>query len=150
MKQILALLLLVVVMTSVGCSESKSGLEDSYPATTKSSELFDVISSPVVETPTPIPISTPTPTPTPIPTVEPTPVPTLTPTPTPEPTPEPTQEPAPERAAEAIQTTETVYWVSKGEVYHRTSSCRTLSRSKNIYSGSVNESGKPRACKVCY
>lgn len=47
----------------------------------------------------------------------------------------------------------TVYWVSGGEVYHSTSSCRTLSRSKNILSGTISEAnsaGKSRQCKVCY
>lgn len=47
----------------------------------------------------------------------------------------------------------TVYWVSGGEVYHSTASCRTLSRSKNILSGTISEAisaGKSRQCKVCY
>lgn len=44
----------------------------------------------------------------------------------------------------------TVYWVDSGEVYHSTPNCSTLSRSKNIHSGSVAQSGKPRRCKVCY
>jgi myosin heavy subunit len=42
----------------------------------------------------------------------------------------------------------TYYWVSSGEVYHITENCRTLSRSKNIQSGSTPPSGR-RACKVC-
>lgn len=44
---------------------------------------------------------------------------------------------------------QTVYWVSSGEVYHITSNCRTLKRSKTIYEGTIKESNKPRACKVC-
>lgn len=43
----------------------------------------------------------------------------------------------------------TVYWTSGGSVYHTTDSCPTLSRSKNIKSGTVSESGKSRVCKVC-
>lgn len=44
----------------------------------------------------------------------------------------------------------TVYWTPSGEVYHSTSECPTLSRSRTIYSGSVSESGKSRKCKVCF
>lgn len=44
----------------------------------------------------------------------------------------------------------TVYWVSGGKVYHSTSSCSTLKRSSNIQSGTITQSGKSRACKVCY
>lgn len=44
----------------------------------------------------------------------------------------------------------TVYWVASGDVYHSTPDCPTLSRSKNIRSGSVSSSGKSRACKVCH
>lgn len=43
----------------------------------------------------------------------------------------------------------TVFWVAGGEVYHSTSSCPTLARSTKIYSGTIAESGKSRACKVC-
>lgn len=62
---------------------------------------------------------------------------------------------AAEAAAQQAQESENhsggiVYWVSSGEVYHSTSSCRSLSRSKNIYSGSIAESGKDRPCKICY
>lgn len=45
---------------------------------------------------------------------------------------------------------EIVYWVSSGEVYHSTDSCSTLKRSKNIYSGTISQSGKSRPCKVCH
>lgn len=43
----------------------------------------------------------------------------------------------------------TVYWVSGGKVYHTTPNCTTLKRSSNIQSGTISESGKSRACKVC-
>lgn len=43
----------------------------------------------------------------------------------------------------------TVYWVPGGKVWHSTSSCRTLSRSSDIREGTVEESGKARACYVC-
>lgn len=44
----------------------------------------------------------------------------------------------------------TVYWTPNGSVYHKTRNCPTLSRSRTIYSGSVSDCPKPRACKVCY
>ena len=44
----------------------------------------------------------------------------------------------------------TVYWVDSGEVYHSTSSCPTLSRSRNIHSGSLSSCPKSRPCKVCH
>ena len=46
-----------------------------------------------------------------------------------------------------------VYWVKSGKVYHCTKKCRTLKRSKKIYSGTVKQAkkaGKKRKCKVCY
>ena len=43
----------------------------------------------------------------------------------------------------------TVYWTPSGSVYHLSSDCSALSRSKTVYSGSISESGKSRACKVC-
>lgn len=43
----------------------------------------------------------------------------------------------------------TVYWTPSGSVYHTNSSCSTLSRSRTILNGSISDSGKPRACKVC-
>lgn len=45
-----------------------------------------------------------------------------------------------------------VYWVEKGEVWHTKSSCPSLSRSKNILSGSPSDAmsaGKSRVCKRC-
>lgn len=50
----------------------------------------------------------------------------------------------------SVTSSETVYWTPNGEVYHSTANCRTLSRSKTIYSGTIEESGKARGCKVCY
>lgn len=43
-----------------------------------------------------------------------------------------------------------VYWVPNGSVYHSTSDCPTLSRSRTIYSGSKSKCPKARACKVCH
>ena len=54
-------------------------------------------------------------------------------------------------AAQAQQNTgTTVYWTPNGEVYHSTPNCPSLSRSKTILSGSIEESGKSRGCKNCY
>lgn len=49
--------------------------------------------------------------------------------------------------------TQTVFWVDNGEVWHRTKECPSLSRSKNIRSGSSDaamNAGKTRQCKRCY
>ena len=43
----------------------------------------------------------------------------------------------------------TVYWTPGGSVYHKSRNCPTLKRSRIVYSGSIADSGKPRACKVC-
>lgn len=43
----------------------------------------------------------------------------------------------------------TVYWVPGGSVYHSTPDCATLKRSSSISSGTISQSGKRRACKVC-
>lgn len=51
------------------------------------------------------------------------------------------------KSVESNKSSGTVYWVSSGKVYHTTKDCPTLSRSKNIKSGSA-PSGR-RACKVC-
>ena len=42
-----------------------------------------------------------------------------------------------------------VYWTPSGTVYHYSSDCSTLSRSRVIRSGTIGQSGKGRACKVC-
>ena len=44
---------------------------------------------------------------------------------------------------------EIVYWTPNGKTYHSKSTCRTLSRSKIINSGTVNESGKDFKCENC-
>ena len=44
---------------------------------------------------------------------------------------------------------DTVYWVSSGSVWHTTPDCRALSNSLNVHEGSIEESGKERACKLC-
>lgn len=49
--------------------------------------------------------------------------------------------------------TSVVYWTPGGEVYHKTKSCPSLSRSKTIKSGSVSQAksaGKVTACRNCY
>lgn len=43
----------------------------------------------------------------------------------------------------------TVYWTEKGKCYHSTKSCRTLSRSKVICSGSIDDCPKDDPCDVC-
>lgn len=48
--------------------------------------------------------------------------------------------------------TSTVYWVESGKVWHTTDKCSTLSRSKDIMSGTVDAAkaaGKERVCKRC-
>ncbi len=50
------------------------------------------------------------------------------------------------------ETADCVYWVSSGDVWHITEKCSTLSRSKNIKSGSVSDAmaaGKDRVCQRC-
>ena len=42
-----------------------------------------------------------------------------------------------------------VYWTPKGKTYHAKNTCRTLSRSKVIHSGTVYESGKDFKCEHC-
>ncbi len=49
-------------------------------------------------------------------------------------------------------TSHTVYWVANGEVWHVSEKCPSLSRSKKILSGSVEDAllnGKARVCKRC-
>ena len=70
---------------------------------------------------------------------------------------ETTAAPIPETSAETsptreIPSTGTVYWVKNGEVWHIKESCSSLSRSKNIQSGTVSDAiaaGKGRVCKRC-
>ena len=58
---------------------------------------------------------------------------------------------APKKAAAKKKSSSggTVYWTPSGTVYHKSKNCRTLKRSKTIYSGSPSESGLSRFCKVC-
>lgn len=52
----------------------------------------------------------------------------------------------------AEENTNSVYWVKGGEVWHTRSTCPSLSRSKNILSGTVEDAvlaGKVRVCKRC-
>lgn len=44
---------------------------------------------------------------------------------------------------------EVVYWTPNGSVYHTTDKCNSLSNSKNILTGTIADSGKPRVCKNC-
>ena len=50
----------------------------------------------------------------------------------------------------STQASGTVYWTSGGDVYHSTPDCSALSRSSNISSGTISQSGKSRACKICF
>lgn len=43
-----------------------------------------------------------------------------------------------------------VYWTPNGNSYHTTKSCSTLSRSKTILEGTIQESGKNDPCDRCY
>ena len=54
------------------------------------------------------------------------------------------------RSSDDEDDSDVVYWVPSGDVYHSTPDCRSLSRSKTIYHGSIPESGKSRACKNCW
>lgn len=44
---------------------------------------------------------------------------------------------------------EKAFIVPSGKVYHRVSSCKTLSRSKNVQAVSVKQVGNRKPCKVC-
>ncbi|WP_346962288.1 DNA/RNA non-specific endonuclease [Clostridium sp.] len=44
----------------------------------------------------------------------------------------------------------TVYWTPNGESYHTTKGCSTLSRSKTILEGTIQESGKNDPCDRCH
>ena len=47
-------------------------------------------------------------------------------------------------------TAEIVYWTESGKSYHSSQGCPTLSRSKNIYSGTIEQSRKTDPCDKCY
>ncbi len=54
--------------------------------------------------------------------------------------------------SDGTRTDATVYWVASGKVWHLKQNCSTLSRSRNIQSGTVGDAmnaGKERVCKVC-
>lgn len=44
----------------------------------------------------------------------------------------------------------TVYWTPNGKSYHTTKNCSTLSRSKTILDGTIQESGKNDPCDRCH
>jgi hypothetical protein len=51
-----------------------------------------------------------------------------------------------------ISKSQIVYWVSGSKVYHVNRSCKTLARSKHIYSGTLKQAiaaGHTKPCKVC-
>lgn len=50
----------------------------------------------------------------------------------------------------STSTTGTVYWTPNGKSYHTTKSCSTLSRSKTILEGTLQESGKSDPCDRCH
>ena len=59
---------------------------------------------------------------------------------------------APETTSAAEPQDNVVYWVKNGEVWHISVNCSSLSRSKNILSGTVEtamDAGKERGCKRC-
>lgn len=43
-----------------------------------------------------------------------------------------------------------VYWTPSGDVYHSTRGCRSLARSRTVYSGTISQSGKSRPCRNCH
>ncbi len=56
-------------------------------------------------------------------------------------------DPVTEAPADNVPTT--VYWTENGEVWHRSRSCPSLTRSKYILSGTTEQSGKTRGCQRC-
>ena len=48
-----------------------------------------------------------------------------------------------------VQNNRTVYWTPNGSVWHYDRNCSALSRSQEILSGTIEESGKERGCKLC-
>ncbi|TQQ83915.1 MBL fold metallo-hydrolase [Peptacetobacter hominis] len=42
-----------------------------------------------------------------------------------------------------------VYWTKNGKVYHSNKNCDGLKNSKSINSGTIEDSGKERLCKIC-
>ena len=75
------------------------------------------------------------------------------PTTEPPPTQKPTDPPAPSPNPPPSQSKPSsgiVYWVKSGQVYHSTPNCPSLSRSRDIYSGTIAQSGKDRPCERCH
>ena len=72
----------------------------------------------------------------------------VTPAPVPVPTPQP--EPAPSNTEDTSGGSGIVYWTPNGKSYHTTRSCPTLSRSKTILEGTIEESGKYDPCDRCH
>lgn len=52
--------------------------------------------------------------------------------------------------SDSTTTSGTVYWTPNGKSYHTTKSCSTLSRSKTILEGTLQESGKSDPCDRCH
>ena len=48
-----------------------------------------------------------------------------------------------------VSNAETVYWTVNGSVWHTDRNCSALAKSKEVLSGTVEESGKERGCKLC-
>ena len=70
----------------------------------------------------------------------------------PETTAAPPETTPPVTSAPTEKQTDTVYWVKNGGVWHLRRDCSSLSRSKEILSGTVDEAiaaGKERVCKRC-
>lgn len=63
---------------------------------------------------------------------------------------EPTAAPISESTApESEKDSSIVYWTPNGEVWHSIEDCRSLARSKDIRSGTKQQSGKSRSCNNC-
>lgn len=53
-------------------------------------------------------------------------------------------------ATDPASENKTVYYTKYGEVYHKSEDCYYLKKSNNIYSGSIENSGKDRPCSACW
>ena len=61
----------------------------------------------------------------------------------------PTQPSTPEQPS-APSNGQVLYWTPNGKSYHTTKSCPTLSRSKTILEGTLQQSGKSDPCDRCH
>ena len=61
----------------------------------------------------------------------------------------PTQSSTPEQPS-APSNGQVLYWTPNGKSYHTTKSCPTLSRSKTILEGTLQQSGKSDPCDRCH